>query len=170
MLLSTVLDFYISALFTHTVNPILLNTRYEGLSLFVAIIIIIIYVLNRFFSFKTHKYLYLIIEDPIEHSPKWSLQKSLLVLVIAIILMAIESEFLVGSIKSITKRLDFSNFFIGIILIPIIRNATEYSSAVVMSRKNKMDVVLEIATESRLQIILFVASLGFTLFPYEHHL
>lgn len=89
---------------------------------------------------------------------------------IAIILMAIESEFLVGSIKSITKRLDFSNFFIGIILIPIIRNATEYSSAVVMSRKNKMDVVLEIATESRLQIILFVASLGFTLFPYEHHL
>lgn len=89
---------------------------------------------------------------------------------IAIILMAIESEFLVDSIKSITKRLDFSNFFIGIILIPIIRNATEYSSAVVMSRKNKMDVVLEIATESRLQIILFVASLGFTLFPYEHHL
>lgn len=112
MLLFTVLGLCIPALFTHTVDPILLNTRYEGLGLFVAVIMIIIYVLSLFFSFKTHKHLYLMAEDASEHSLKWSLQKSILVLVIATILMAIESEFLVGGIESITESLGFSEFFV----------------------------------------------------------
>ena len=112
MLLFTVLGPCIPALFTHTVDPILLNTRYEGLGLFVAVIMSIIYVLSLFFSFKTHKHLYLMAEDASEHSLKWSLQKSILVLVIATILMAIESEFLVGGIESITESLGFSEFFV----------------------------------------------------------
>ncbi len=51
-------------------------------------------------------------EDASEHSLKWSLQKSILVLVIATILMAIESEFLVGGIESITESLGFSELFV----------------------------------------------------------
>lgn len=71
--------------------------------------------------------------------------------------MAIESEFLVSGIESITSSLGLSEFFVGIILIPIIGNAAEHSTSVVMAMKNKMDVALEIAIGSSLQIILFVA-------------
>ena len=56
-----------------------------------------------------------------------------------------------------TEAIGFSNFFVGIIIIPIIGNAAEHSTAVTMAMKNKMDVAVEIAIGSSLQIILFVA-------------
>ncbi len=156
MLLFAVLGLCIPALFTHTVDPSLLNTRYEGLSIFVAVVMLIIYILSLLFSFNTHKDIYSNNEDH-EGTAKWSLNKSILVLVISTIIIAIESEFLVNGIEPITQSLGWSEFFVGIILIPIIGNAAEHSTAVVMSRKDKMDVALEIAIGSSLQIILFVA-------------
>ncbi len=156
MLLFAVLGLCIPALFTHTVNPTLLNTRYEGLSIFVAVIMIIIYILSLLFSFNTHKYIYNNTDES-EGSAKWSLGKAISILVVSTILIAIESEFLVNGIEPITQSLGWSEFFVGIILIPIIGNAAEHSTAVIMARKNKMDVSLEIAIGSSLQIILFVA-------------
>ena len=156
MLLFAVLGLCIPALFTHTVDPALLNTRYEGLSIFVAVVMIIIYVLSLVFSFSTHKDIYNSDEKE-EGDPKWSLKKSITILVVATILIAIESEFLVNGIEPITRALGWSEFFVGIILIPIIGNAAEHSTAVIMARKDKMDVALEIAIGSSLQIILFVA-------------
>ena len=84
-------------------------------------------------------------------------KKAISILVISTILIAIESEFLVNGIEPITESLGWSQFFVGIILIPIIGNAAEHSTAVIMARKDKMDVALEIAVGSSLQIILFVA-------------
>lgn len=55
-----------------------------------------------------------------------------------------------------TEALGLSTFFVGIILIPIIGNAAEHSTAIVMAIKNKMDVAIEIAIGSSLQIVLFV--------------
>lgn len=156
MLLFAVIGLCIPALFTHTVDPNLLNTRYEGLSIFVASIMAIIYALSLFFSFSTHKDIYTS-EEKDSVSAKWSLKKSIFILVISTILIAIESEFLVNGIEPITASLGWSEFFVGIILIPIIGNAAEHSTAVVMARKDKMDVALEIAIGSSLQIILFVA-------------
>ena len=72
MLLFAVLGLCIPALFTHTVDPALLNTRYEGLSIFVAVVMIIIYILSLIFSFSTHKDIYNT-ETTQEGSPKWSL-------------------------------------------------------------------------------------------------
>ncbi|WP_160691445.1 calcium/proton exchanger [Clostridium sp. C2-6-12] len=157
MLLFAVVGLCIPALFTHTVDPSLLNTRYEGLSIFVAIIMIAIYILSLVFSFFTHKHIYSVnAEEDEEGTAKWSLKKSILVLVVATVLIAIESEFLVSGIEPITKSLGLSEFFVGIILIPIIGNAAEHSTGIVMAMKNKMDVALEIAIGSSLQIILFV--------------
>lgn len=156
MLLFAVIGLCIPALFTHTVNPNMLNTRYEGLSIFVAIVMISIYALSLFFSFSTHKDLCSSVHEQ-EGNAKWSLKKSILILVISTILIAIESEFLVTGIEPITESLGWSEFFVGIILIPIIGNVAEHSTAIVMARKNKMDVALEIAIGSSLQIILFVA-------------
>lgn len=157
MLLFAVVGLCIPALFTHTVDPSLLNTRYEGLSIFVAIIMIAIYILSLVFSFFTHKHIYAVgSEDEDECTAKWSLKKSILVLVVATVLIATESEFLVSGIEPITQSLGLSEFFVGIILIPIIGNAAEHSTGIVMAMKNKMDVALEIAIGSSLQIILFV--------------
>ncbi|MBQ4163784.1 MAG: calcium/proton exchanger [Turicibacter sp.] len=157
MLLFAVIGLCIPALFTHTVDPTLLNTRYEGLSIFVAIILLIIYILSLLFSFSTHKYIYSESDTEEEHQAKWSLTRAILVLIISTVIIAIESEFLVNGIESVTQTLGISEFFVGIILVPIIGNAAEHSTAVLMARKDKMDVALEIAIGSSLQIILFVA-------------
>ena len=122
----------------------------------VAIIMFAIYILSLVFSFFTHKDIYSIDHEE-EGSAKWSLKKSIIILAIATILIAIESEFLVSGVDSITATLGLSEFFVGIILIPIIGNAAEHSTAIVMAMKNKMDVSVEIAVGSSLQIILFVA-------------
>ncbi|WP_315069921.1 calcium/proton exchanger [uncultured Clostridium sp.] len=156
MLLFAVVGLCIPALFTHTVDPSLLNTRYEGLSIVVAIVMITIYILSLVFSFFTHKDIYIVNSEE-ETSANWSLKKAILILIISTVLIAIESEFLVSGIEDITKSLGLSEFFVGIIIIPIIGNAAEHSTGVVMALKNKMDVALEIAIGSSLQIILFVA-------------
>ena len=160
MLLFAVIGLCIPALFTHSVDPNLLNTRYEGLSIFVAVIMFVIYLLSLYFSFNTHKHIYAVNENKNsneEYKAKWSLKKSIFILSIATVLIAIESEFLVNGIESITETLGWSEFFVGIILIPIIGNAAEHSTAVLMALKDQMDVGLEIAIGSSLQIILFVA-------------
>ncbi|OOM07436.1 calcium/proton exchanger [Clostridium saccharobutylicum] len=157
MLLFAVVGLCIPALFTHTVDTSLLNTRYEGLSIIVAIIMFLIYILSLIFSFFTHKEIYAVNSEEDDDTAKWSLKKAISVLVISTVLIAIESEFLVSGIESITKSLGLSEFFVGIIIIPIIGNAAEHSTGVVMAMKNKMDVALEIAIGSSLQIILFVA-------------
>lgn len=157
MLLFSLIGLCVPAFFTHTINPNLLNTRYEGLSLVVAIVMFILYILSLIFSFFTHKDLYATTTEEEGHESKWSLKKSIIILVIATVIIAIESEFLVGGIEDITSKLDLSEFFVGIILIPIIGNAAEHSTAITMALKNKMDVAIEIALGSSLQIILFVA-------------
>ena len=157
MLLFSLIGLCVPAFFTHTINPNLLNTRYEGLSLVVAIVMFILYILSLIFSFFTHKDLYATTTEEEGHESKWSLKKSIIILVIATVIIAIESEFLVGGIEDITSKLGLSEFFVGIILIPIIGNAAEHSTAITMALKNKMDVAIEIALGSSLQIILFVA-------------
>ena len=157
MRLFSLIGLCVPAFFTHTINPNLLNTRYEGLSLVVAIVMFILYILSLIFSFFTHKDLYATTTEEEGHESKWSLKKSIAILIIATVIIAIESEFLVGGIEDITSKLGLSEFFVGIILIPIIGNAAEHSTAITMALKNKMDVAIEIALGSSLQIILFVA-------------
>lgn len=157
MLLFAVIGLSIPAIFTHTVKSELLNTaRYESLSIGVAVLMFLIYILGLYFSFYTHKDLYGTEHEEMVEA-KWSLKKSVGVLVIATIIIAVESEFLVSSVEPMTKSIGLSEFFVGIILIPIIGNAAEHSTAVIMAMKNKMDVAVEIAIGSSLQIILFVA-------------
>ena len=157
MLLFSLIGLCVPAFFTHTINPNLLNTRYEGLSLVVAIVMFILYILSLIFSFFTHKDLYATTTEEEGYESKWSLKKSIAILIIATVIIAIESEFLVGGIEDITSKLGLSEFFVGIILIPIIGNAAEHSTAITMALKNKMDVAIEITLGSSLQIILFVA-------------
>lgn len=158
MLLFAVIGLTIPAIFTHTVAQDLLTTRYEGLSVVVAVIMFLIYILSLVFSFFTHKDLYAV-ETSEEAAPKWSLKKAVAILVISTVFIGIESEIFVGTVEPMTKAMGLSEFFVGIILVPIIGNAAEHSTAVLMAFKNKMNVAIEIALGSSLQIILFVTPL-----------
>lgn len=155
MLLFAIIGLMIPAIFTHTLKPELLNTQYESLSIIVAGIMFTIYILSLIFSFYTHKDIYSI-DHTDESFSKWSLKKAVLTLIATTVFIGLESEFLVSAVEPMTEAIGFSEFFVGIILIPIIGNAAEHSTAIVMALKDKMDVAVEIAIGSSLQIILFV--------------
>lgn len=155
MLLFAVIGLTIPAVFTHTVSPTLLTSRYEGLSVIVAIIMFLIYILSLVFSFYTHKDLYSVDHDE-ESNPKWTLRKAILTLIGSTVLIGIESEIFVSAVEPMTKAIGLSEFFVGIILVPIIGNAAEHSTAILMAAKNRMNIAVEIALGSSLQIILFV--------------
>lgn len=89
--------------------------------------------------------------------PVWSKGKSIIVLLVATILVAWLSEFLVSSVESARAQLGVTEVFIGVIIVAIIGNAAEHSSAVWMAVKDKVDLSLAIAIGSSLQIALFVA-------------
>ena len=67
------------------------------------------------------------------------------------------SEFLVGAVEAARATLGLTEVFVGVIVIAVIGNAAEHSTAVVMAMKNKMGLSVGIAIGSSLQIALFVA-------------
>lgn len=81
------------------------------------------------------------------------------VLLAATLAVAIESEFLVGTLEVASKQLGLSELFTGVIILPVIGNAAEHATAVTVALKNKMDLSLNVAVGSSMQIALFVAPL-----------
>ncbi|KAI1272851.1 calcium/proton exchanger [Xylaria sp. FL0933] len=78
------------------------------------------------------------------------------VLVVTTVLVAICADYLVESIDALVERGGISRSFIGLILIPIVGNAAEHVTAVVVAIKNKMDLAMGVAIGSSIQIALFV--------------
>lgn len=141
------------------------NTEFiilEEVSIAVALLLIISYLLSLLFSMKTHKHLYIggkHANQDTEHNLNWSTNKSINVLLVATIAVAFMSETLVGVIEHVAEAAHLSEFFIGVILIPLIGNAAEHLTAVTVAGKDKMDLALNIAVGSSTQIALFVAPL-----------
>ncbi|MDD3172896.1 MAG: calcium/proton exchanger [Herbinix sp.] len=154
MLLFAVIGLSIPAVFTFKTPENLLTSKYESLSVITSVILLSIYVIGMIYSFKTNKDLYGV-EHAEDIEAKWSLPFSITVLGIATVIIAIESEMLVSYIEPMTKAAGISEMFIGIILIPIVGNAAEHTTAIIMALKNKLDISIEIAVGSSLQIALF---------------
>jgi hypothetical protein len=72
-------------------------------------------------------------------------------------LIAWMSEILVGCIQPVARQLDMTDMFIGVIVVAMVGNSAEQSTAVLMARKDRMDLALSIAIGSSIQIALFVA-------------
>jgi Ca2+:H+ antiporter len=66
---------------------------------------------------------------------------------------------LVGAVENVVKNVGLSEFFLGIILVPIVGNVAEHLVAVQAAYRNHMELSVEIAVSSSLQIALFVAPL-----------
>ncbi len=133
----------------------------QDLSLEISIILMITYVLGLVFTLRTHKHLFAgghgEEADEAIGTKGWSTRKSLLVLLIATAFVALMSEFLVGAVEATAKSFGMTEVFVGVILVAIIGNAAEHSTAVLMAIKNKMDIAINIAVGSSIQIALFVA-------------
>jgi Ca2+:H+ antiporter len=139
----------------------------QTLSLAISIVLISTYALTLYFSLVTHKDLFIgearmgaaqkVGHEEEEAGEHWSKKRAIITLLIATTFVALISEFLVGAVEAARGALGFTEVFVGVIVVAIIGNAAEHSSAILMAMRNKMDLSLGIALGSSLQIALFVA-------------
>src|SRR5258706_9206112 len=73
--------------------------------------------------------------------------------------MGFGAELLVGSAKDMEPRFGWSHVFGGVILLAIIGNAAEHSTALLLAYRDDMDTAMTISYQSSLQIALFVTPL-----------
>ena len=136
----------------------------RGLSLEIAIVLGAVYVLSLVFSLKTHKHLYSgDAVHPAAGAPgepaRVSVGASVGLLLVSSALVAVLSELLVGALEPTARSLGLTDLFVGVIVVAIIGNAAEHSSAVLAAVRNQMDLAMHIAIGSSLQIALFVTPL-----------
>ncbi len=130
------------------------------MALAISVVLILLYFANLLFSLKTHKHLLqpeATAEDAHDLTTSWSLKKSVAVLLGVTLLIVFLCEELVGSVEHAAETLGMTPVFVGVILLAIVGNAAENSTAVMMARKNKMDLSLNIVLGSSTQIAMFVA-------------
>jgi Ca2+:H+ antiporter len=182
LLVLAVMALVIPSLLSHYIGE-MTNPKVEALSLGVATIMIVIYGLGILFSFKVHDGLFAgapgvshtkhpaaVVTDTEKNPPQnklpkhdnsshtsWSIRTALIVLALSTASVAYLSELLVGAVEPVVLELGISEFFLGIIVIPIIGNVAEHLVAVKVAIQNDMDLSVEIAIASSLQIALFVA-------------
>jgi len=132
------------------------------LNIGVAIVLLVSYALSLLFMIKTHPDFFVgekghAEEEEEEH--RWSIGKAVGLLVGASVLAAWMSEILVGAVEGASKDLGVSQTFVGLVVLAVVGGAAELGSAVMMGRKNRMDLAMGIAIGSSVQIALFVAPL-----------
>jgi Ca2+:H+ antiporter len=133
----------------------------EELSFALAIVLGLTYAAGLVFSMRTHKDIFNPVEaegGPAHHEGYgWSVRKSIAMLAVAGAAVGLVSEILVGSISEASESIGISEFFVGIIIVAVVGNAAEHWVAVLVARKDKMDLAVNIAIGSAAQIALFVA-------------
>lgn len=153
----------IPTVFHYIHNAASLNVRVVNeskLALAISVVLFMTYLASLFFTLKTHRNLYVGETNETTSEgviPKKSISKAIIILTIATIFVTVLSQILVNSIEPFAHNLGLSQTFIGVILIAIIGNAAEHSTAIYFAAKNKIDLSINIALGSGSQIALFVA-------------
>lgn len=139
-----------------------------SVSIGTAVVLLAVYALGLLFTLRTHSYLFSI--DPQgkaqpshggshggDEAKVWSVGKAVTMLLLASAGVGIVAELLVGSAEATAHKLGWSPVFVGVILLAIIGNAAEHSTALLLAAKDDMDTAMTITYQSSLQIALFVA-------------
>lgn len=155
MLVLAVVSLVIPSLFSAAIVPDLVAEK--AFSESVAVVMIVLYGLSLFYSFATKRGP--LARRPVSHEARWSLRDALLILLAATAGTAILSEALVGAVEPVLDTVGLTEFFVGIIIIPMVGNVAEHLSAVTVAVKNDMELSLAISIGSSLQVALFVAPL-----------
>lgn len=127
----------------------------ERLSIFVAVLMILAYLANLYFTLHTHKHLYQ--EEAKFAAPTWSITKSVIILFFATAGAALVSEILVNAIRPLIAEVGWTELFIGVVIVAIVGNAAEHFSAVRVAMRDRMDLALQISIGSATQIVMFIA-------------
>jgi Ca2+:H+ antiporter len=127
----------------------------QRLSLAIAAVLFLTYAATLIFSLVTHRGLFAGEQSEEAGAPP-PLLPALVQLGVATVLVAFLSEFLIGSIEAARRQLGLTDTFVGVIVVAIVGNAAEHTTAVSSALKNKMDLTLSIAVGSSLQVALFV--------------
>jgi Ca2+:H+ antiporter len=161
LLVVAVVGLVIPAVFLAT-HPDPTHALTRKVSVGVAALLILGYGLSLVYSMGTHRAVFseggevAREEHAVDRAP-WSVGKSLAVLLGSAGLVGWLSEILVGSTEHAIKGVGLSEMFVGIIIVPIIGNAAEHSSAVLMAMRNRMDLAVSIAIGSSVQVALLIA-------------
>ena len=157
LVFAVIVAFVIPEIFSLSMN----ESKTLQLSVGISIIMIVLYLAGLVFKLVTHRGVYAHSEGDgttEEHEePEWSKKKALTILLLSTLAVAFVSENLVHTFEAVGEQFGWSELFIGVIIVAIVGNAAEHSSAILMALKNKMDVAVEIAIGSTLQIAMFVA-------------
>ena len=135
------------------------RVREDALSLGIAVVLLAAYGAHLLFSLHTHRQLFAGEQEAGGAGPAWSIRRSVLVLAASAGLIAWVSEILVGSVEPAAEAFGMSRIFIGVIVVAVVGNAAEHSTAVMSALENRMELSLGIAIGSSLQIALLVAPL-----------
>jgi Ca2+:H+ antiporter len=145
----------------------------RGLSREIAFVLGCVYVLSLVFSLRTHRHLYAG-EPSASHGREGAhgaagkahgegktggILRPVLMLLGASVLVGVLAEILVGALEPTARAMGLTDLFVGVIVVAIVGNAAEHSSAIFAAMRNDMDLALNIAIGSSLQIALFVTPL-----------
>jgi Ca2+:H+ antiporter len=136
----------------------------ESLSLVIAGVLMLTYAASLVFSLKSHRHLFKPEVEPLEtdghdHGAPWSIARSVGTLIVAAGIVAVVAEFLVGAVETAGAALGLGDVFMGVVVLALVGNAAENSTAIQMAMRNQMDLALGIAVGSSTQIAIFVAPL-----------
>jgi Ca2+:H+ antiporter len=159
LLVLSAIGLVVPAIFHHLVRGTE-AAREHRMSLEIAVVLFAIYIASLLFSLKTHRHLYTgehVGEGHEAGSRAWTVKKSTIMLALATVGVAVMSEALVGAVSETAAAFGFTEVFVGVILVAIVGNAAEHSTAVLVAMKNQMDLAVNIAIGSSIQVALFVA-------------
>lgn len=135
----------------------------ESISFDISWVLLFTYAASLVFSLKSHKHLFAPpagaqdAAQELEHGTPWSVRKSVLVLVAAAGGVGLVSEYLVHAVDAAGTAMGLGKVFMGVVVVAVVGNAAEHSTAVLVAMKGQMDLALGIAMGSSMQIALFVA-------------
>jgi Ca2+:H+ antiporter len=128
-----------------------------GVSLATSAVLLLIYGLGLLFTLRTHRHLFSSAAPGATHGgPRWNVGRSVGVLLLASAGIGVVAELLVASAAAVAGSFGWSPVFVGVILLAIVGNAAEHSTAVQLARADDMDTAMTITFQSSLQIALFV--------------
>lgn len=142
-----------------------------SLSIYAAVILMIVYVLGLIFSLYSHRNLFVVCEPYNESSMiHEKFDKSIIwLIIIDTILLYFISQKLISNVKSVSTSYNISEKFLGIIIIPVLGNIGENISSIMGALNDKINLSLEIAIGSSIQISLFVTPLLMILSYFAGH-
>jgi Ca2+:H+ antiporter len=117
-----------------------------------------IYICGLVFALVTHKHHFDTSDEmrAVMEKPEWPMPKATLILLIASVLAAYESELLVNRIEAATRFFHFTHVFVGAVIIAIVTNIAEKTNAIIFARKDNINLSIEIGASSAIQVALFV--------------